>query len=269
MPRRNPRTPDELKGTAGERRLAASDSIPIGHLSPQDQRRLSEDQEQTSERGEINRRRSTRGVEHDPSILAPDFVVGDRDDLGSRRQADFDDPFDPDAWSEEQPAPELANGGAWNDSVPSGRSRLRRDRRGGGSSRGRPPVERTAIRRRRSANQSASAILSRASLFNDRIMLAMIGASLVSLAALAAVVASQANDGGTVITTHVSASGMPDQWGTGRTLWRLPLIAAMILVINLIMAWPAAVRDRFAARFFLGAVLVVHLVLWVALIDLV
>jgi hypothetical protein len=66
---------------------------------------------------------------------------------------------------------------------------------------------------------------------------------------------------------HLDAAGFPDAWGVPSVLWRLPLIAGMTLLMNLVVAWFIAPIDRFAARFVIAAALGVQVIVWVAVFD--
>jgi len=72
-----------------------------------------------------------------------------------------------------------------------------------------------------------------------------------------------------VFPVHIDAFGNTDRWGAARIVWRLPLLAASTTAVNLVFAWSLAGYDRFAGRFIVAAGLIVHLIVWVALFDLV
>ena len=99
--------------------------------------------------------------------------------------------------------------------------------------------------------------------------LAAIAANAISLAAMAAVLSSQLGELPGSLALHLDAAGLPDRWGPPKTLWRLPLLAGMTTLMNLVVAWAISPVDRFAARFVLAATLVVHLIVWVAVFDFV
>ena len=40
-----------------------------------------------------------------------------------------------------------------------------------------------------------------------------------------------------VMVMHLDPAGFPNGWGTPTVLWRLPLIAGMSLLMNLVVAW--------------------------------
>lgn len=99
-------------------------------------------------------------------------------------------------------------------------------------------------------------------------MLGLLGAGLLSLAAMVVLVAVRYGDASAPLAVRLNAAGIPDRWGTPRLLWRLPVMAGMLLAMNLVAAWAISSTDRFAARFIAAATVAVHLVVWVALVKL-
>lgn len=69
------------------------------------------------------------------------------------------------------------------------------------------------------------------------------------------------------VVLHIDAAGSPNGWGPPSVLWRIPLIALGVTLMNAVLAWFLAPMDRFASRFVLAGALVVQLVAWVALFD--
>jgi hypothetical protein len=67
---------------------------------------------------------------------------------------------------------------------------------------------------------------------------------------------------------HYNATGQPDRIGTPREIFFFPLIAALVAVANLALAWSVIRFDRFAARVLLGGTCLVQTVAWVALLKL-
>ena len=106
-------------------------------------------------------------------------------------------------------------------------------------------------------------------LLGDRTALTLLGAAVLSAAVMALVLSSQIPNLAPSLTLHLDAAGIADRFGPPQVLWRLPLLATMATLINLVLAWFLARSDRFAARFLLAATLVVHLIAWVALFDFV
>jgi hypothetical protein len=107
--------------------------------------------------------------------------------------------------------------------------------------------------------------ISQADLVNDALALALLGIALASLAAMAIVVANQVDSLEPSFATHVSASGVLEGVRGADALWRLPLLAAMLTLMNAGAAWFISPIDRFASRFLLAAAIIVQFVAWVAL----
>lgn len=97
----------------------------------------------------------------------------------------------------------------------------------------------------------------------------MIGANLLSLLVMVVRLATQLGQLPQSLVMHLDAAGIPDAWGPPSVLWRLPIIAGMSLLMNLIVAWFVSPIDRFAARFVLAAALGVQLIVWIAVLDFV
>lgn len=110
--------------------------------------------------------------------------------------------------------------------------------------------------------------LTQADLVNDAAALSLIGVGLLGLATMAIVVANQAESLAPTFATHVSASGVLQNFEHYNSLWRLPLLSAMLTLMNIAAAWFISPVDRFASRFLLAAAIIVQLVAWVALIRI-
>ncbi len=67
---------------------------------------------------------------------------------------------------------------------------------------------------------------------------------------------------------HFNATGQPDRIGTPREIFVLPLITALVAVVNIALAWSVVRFDRFAARLLLSGTCLVQAVAWVALLEL-
>ncbi len=89
--------------------------------------------------------------------------------------------------------------------------------------------------------------------------------SALSLVLMLLVVANRQASVPDAFIVHFNAAGVPDRWGVPSFLWRLPLMATMLTLMNLLIAWAIAPHDRFASRFALCASLVLHVVVWIAL----
>lgn len=106
--------------------------------------------------------------------------------------------------------------------------------------------------------------VSQAAIFSDVVSLSLIGISVVSLAAMAILVGNRIGTLPATIPTHVSASGLLEDVKSRSALWRLPLVATFLTLMNLVISLFVARIDRFASRFILGAALIVQFVAWVA-----
>jgi hypothetical protein len=102
----------------------------------------------------------------------------------------------------------------------------------------------------------------------DRVILGAVGASLFSLLMMTATITSRSDALPDWIVTHLDAAGNPDQWGTTSTVWRLPLMTAMLTLGSLIGALFVGRRDAFAARFLAGSALLIHLLAWIGLVRI-
>jgi len=111
--------------------------------------------------------------------------------------------------------------------------------------------------------------VSQAALFSDIVSLTLIGVGVLSLAAMAILVANRIGTLPESIPTHVSASGVLEQLRSRRALWNLPLLSTMLTLMNVVIALFVARIDRFASRFILGAALVVQFVAWVAVLRII
>lgn len=110
--------------------------------------------------------------------------------------------------------------------------------------------------------------ISQADLVNDAPALAMIGLALVGLAGMAILVANRADTLAPSFATHVSASGVLENFRGPEALWRIPLLSAMLTLMNIGAAWFVSPIDRFASRFLIAAAIIVQFVAWVALIRI-
>lgn len=104
-------------------------------------------------------------------------------------------------------------------------------------------------------------------LLGDMPSLIMIGVSLLSLAIMAFLVSDRMSLLGQTIPTHVSASGDPENLKTRDAVWNIPLLAGMVMLMNIAASWFISRIDRFATRFLLAAGLLVHFIAWVALVK--
>ena len=105
--------------------------------------------------------------------------------------------------------------------------------------------------------------VARADILQDSVALGLLGASALVALVMALVTASRVGDLPSVIELRYDASGFPSRWGPPKSLWQLPLLVAMVILINLVLAVALSRFDRFASRFLLAASLVIGLLTWV------
>lgn len=96
----------------------------------------------------------------------------------------------------------------------------------------------------------------------------MIASALLGLALMAILVVNRADVLPPSFATRVSASGVLDGFAVRETIWRLPLMATMLTLMDVGVAWFVLPLDRFAGRLLLGGALVMQLVAWIAVIQL-
>ncbi|MGC4191579.1 MAG: hypothetical protein QM589_10505 [Thermomicrobiales bacterium] len=107
-----------------------------------------------------------------------------------------------------------------------------------------------------------------AAILSDRTALAFIGLGIISLIGMAVLVSNRMTALPPQIGTHVSASGLLEDFAARDVIWRIPLLALMLTLMNLVIGVFAARFDRFASRLVLAAALVVHVLAWVALLRI-
>ena len=175
----------------------------------------------------------------------------------------IDDPNDPAAWSDL--ADDWAEpSGDWEElpvAEPRRPAPSRRRTRERPQARTRPAIDLSAAR--------LPSFAGRADLLGDQVAGILIGANLLSLLVMVVRLTTQLGQLPPSLVMHLDPAGIPDAWGPPSVLWRLPLIAGMSLLMNLIVAWFVSPIDRFAARFVLAAALGVQLIVWIAVLDFV
>lgn len=97
--------------------------------------------------------------------------------------------------------------------------------------------------------------------------LAMLGVALLSLLVMIFLVYSRLSDLEPAIFTHVSASGDPEQIEARSALWRIPLIAGMVSLMNMIFGWFLSRWGLFLPRLLMGGALLTQFVAWIAIIK--
>ncbi len=70
------------------------------------------------------------------------------------------------------------------------------------------------------------------------------------------------------LVLHWNAAGLPDRIGTRRDLWLLPIVATIVTIANLALAFLAEPLERFAARLLLAGTLIVLILTWIALLTI-
>ena len=116
-------------------------------------------------------------------------------------------------------------------------------------------------------NVTVPRFLAEADLVGDRLGLMLLGVAVFSAALMAAITSNLVGRVDPTIGIHVDAAGFTDRWADAVSLWRIPLLVAMVTLINLTIAWFTASFDRFAARVLLGGTLLVHVVAWMGVTD--
>ncbi|MGH2533913.1 MAG: hypothetical protein ACRDJW_16615 [Thermomicrobiales bacterium] len=95
-------------------------------------------------------------------------------------------------------------------------------------------------------------------------LLGIVGVTAASLALMTAVVGNRMGEMPPGVVLHFNAAGVPDLWGTRETLWRLPLAATMLSVMNVIAGAFMLDRDAFLARFLVASSVLVNVLAWIA-----
>jgi hypothetical protein len=138
--------------------------------------------------------------------------------------------------------------------------------------RGTPARSRQRSRRAAPAQNRPSmqlpAALATVAAAQDRTVLAAIGGSVFSLFMMVATVSSRSDSLPAWIPIHLNAAGDVDRWGTASTVWRLPLMTAMLTLATFVGALFVSRRDPFAARFLLVSVLLIHMLAWIGLVRI-
>jgi hypothetical protein len=137
----------------------------------------------------------------------------------------------------------------------------------GATSRSRQRPRRAAPVRNRPSLQFPAALATVAAA-QDRAVLTAIGGSAFSLLLMVATVSSRSDSLPPWIAIHLDAAGHPDRWGTSSTVWRLPLMTAMLTLASFVGAMFVARRDPFASRFLLVAALLIHALAWIGLVRI-
>ncbi len=173
----------------------------------------------------------------------------------SARPGRRNDGVDP-GWSEETNAPDLEDEEKRFSAPPVAPPHTRRAAtrsRSRGPTRPAPSLPRPRV----------PAAIAKADLVNDSLALALIGVGTFGLLVMATIMGNRLDTLPPVLELRFDAVGSPYRWGVPRTLWNLPLLSTMILLMNVVVAWFVSPHDRFASRFCIAAALVVQLLVWV------
>jgi hypothetical protein len=150
---------------------------------------------------------------------------------------------------------------------------IREERSADDSAAPEPPVRPTAKpeERARRAGVAAAWLSVYRDLFRERLLGDPIASGLVAVGVMipmlmVAFLYSQYEGIASVVPLHWNAHGDVDAVGTRRDLWRLPLIATLILILNSTLATALVAVDRFMARFLVAVTPAAQMIAFIALI---
>lgn len=109
---------------------------------------------------------------------------------------------------------------------------------------------------------------SRVQFLADPAALGLLGLSALLTFAMVAYVGARFDTLPSSIALHWNVNGYPDVIGSPRAIWTIPVITALVTLLNLVLAWSVAAFDRFAARLLLGGSVLVQFVAWIGLLTL-
>lgn len=109
-------------------------------------------------------------------------------------------------------------------------------------------------------------VFTRVELLHDQVAIALLSLAVLSTLLMTGVLAGRVGNLPDVVTLRYDAAGSATRWGTSVALWELPLLAGMISLINIVLAWWLSRFDRFASRFVLGTAVLVSVLAWVSLV---
>lgn len=239
--RRSPRRPQALPHSGYDHPDDREDQVILetrGYAAPADRRSA--------------RRPSDTASHHSRTERHPQDDYSDDSSQAAAYTERYDDSFiDEDDWYEEEAA-----AGATT-------PRRRVTSRGGALKMPRRSVSRPNI-----PKPVIPARIKEAALVGDNRSLAMLGLLFVSIVAMALVTMNRTDELAPGFATHISASGLAESIRSETALWQLPLMAAALLLMNVVAAWFFAAHSAFSARFLLATSLLVQLLIWVALIRI-
>lgn len=180
------------------------------------------------------------------------------DDLDEYAEGEYDDRFDDGFIDEDDWYEEEAAAGAYRPRQRSARSVPRPS-----ISVPRPSVPKVTLPR-----PSVPVAVREAALVQDRNSLALIGLLVLSVIGMVVLTMMRIDNLAPSFATHISASGVKEEFRSEDALWQLPLMAGALLMMNVILAWFLAAWSTFSARFVLFTSIIVQVLIWVALVRL-
>ena len=135
-------------------------------------------------------------------------------------------------------------------------------------------AERSRPASRRLSNNRPSSIrlptaLQSSSLVSDQVALALIGMATFSLLLMWVSISSRIGSLPDSIVVRRGPEGDATLFDSPTSLWQMPLIATIATLMNGVVAWVTHASDRFASRMVLGLTAVIHLLVWVAIVQFV
>ena len=192
-----------------------------------------------------------------PNRAAPYDDGPYQDPVYDEHSDDYGDGFDDSFIDEEDWYEEEAAAGAY-------RPRQRTARRGSASL----PRPSISISRPNIPRPTVPTKVREAALIQDRTSLMLIAGLLLSVLAMSILTMNRVDSLAPGFATHISASGIREDIRSETALWQLPLMAAALLLMNMVIAWFLAAYSAFSARFLLAASVIVQVLIWVALIRI-
>jgi hypothetical protein len=138
-----------------------------------------------------------------------------------------------------------------------------------------PSIGATAFAKRRWRNRGHApslripANIAQSALIADQVSLVLIGTTLFSLLLMWITVANRFGSLPNVMELRYGPEGVPSLVTGPRALFRLPLLATIVTIMNVLVAWFISAGDRFAGRLIVAAAGLVHLLIWIAIAALV
>ncbi len=121
----------------------------------------------------------------------------------------------------------------------------------------------------RSPNLRLPAALQTSSLLGDRIAVTFGAAAVFSVILMWVTISSRIGSLPDFITVRRGSEGVATRFDAPTALWQIPLVATVATLMNGIVAWVTHRGDRFASRVVLGLTAMIHLLVWVAIVQFV